>query len=388
MCYCTDNTRSILLCLATLLLAADVHADELLPTPLPVLRIGAPQSRSESVMARRGDTAPEIITEKYPNRKVKIERQVVQDDERNYVNHGPWKMWDPQGRLVAHGEFRYGKQHGNWVRLMSTFGTGSESFLPPFTSQADFDHGQLHGTWTISDSRQRMIGSWEFNHGELHGKVTYWYSNGQPQREMSFKYGKLDGEVTAFTMQGTIANREYFRDARELIPVVTWHEPQQQKQAEGWMQTSEVTVAKHIDWWNGILQITREPTVGEPVRVGQWTEWHANGTKRFSGSYRNGEPDGDHIWWHENGQKQLVGRFEDGDRVDRWTRWHPNGRKQEEGEFYVGTKRGVWKAWSDDGQLIDEEQLAVLPEPSHSDALPANLPEIELVPIHPVSIDP
>ena len=36
----------------------------------------------------------EVIRERYPNRSVKIEREVTQDAEGNYVNHGSWKMWD------------------------------------------------------------------------------------------------------------------------------------------------------------------------------------------------------------------------------------------------------------------------------------------------------
>lgn len=374
----SDLTRSSQIFMAALLVFARAHADELLPPPIPVLRIGAPTTEFESVPARRSDTSPETITENYPNRKTKIERQVVQDDERNYVNHGPWKMWDPEGRVVAHGEFRFGKQHGSWVQLMSTFGVVDQSFQPPFTSQADFSNGELHGTWTISDSRQRMVGSWEFDHGELHGKATNWFASGQPQQEMTFKHGKLDGESSTFTAKGAVASREYYRDGRQLIPVVTWHEPNQQRQAEGWSLTNEVTVHKTIDWWRGMLEISLEPPADEPVRIGEWTEWHPNGNKRFTGTFREGESVGTHTWWHENGQKQLVGRFEDGQRVDRWTRWHANGRKQEEGAFAAGAKQGVWKVWADDGHLIDEQQLVAAP----------NAMEDELVPILPVSIDP
>ena len=93
----SDLTCSFLV-VTTVLGVAHARADELLPPPIPTLRIGAPTSEPETVRARRVELTPETITEKYPNRKVKIERQVVQDDERNYVNHGPWKMWDPNGK--------------------------------------------------------------------------------------------------------------------------------------------------------------------------------------------------------------------------------------------------------------------------------------------------
>jgi len=389
MCFRSALSRAALFLPAVLLLPTALQppsrarADELLPPPIPVLRIGASTTEAEQVPARRVEQSPEVITENYPNRKVKIERQVVQDDERNYVNHGPWKMWDPEGRLVAQGEFRYGKQHGPWVQLMSTFAIVDEAFEPPFTSQADFTNGQLDGVWTVSDRRQRLVGSWEFDRGELHGKATTWYASGQPQQVTTFKRGKLDGETNTFTAEGTVSSREFYRDGRQLIPVVTWHEPNQQKQAEGWTLTKQVTVHKIIDWWRGQLEISLEPPVDEPVRIGQWTEWHPNGTVRFTGEFREGQSIGAHTWWHENGQKQLVGKFDDGQRSDRWTRWHANGRKQEEGDFFAGIKHGAWKVWAEDGRLIDEQQLGPALDPASAEVLVQE----ELVPISPTASD-
>ena len=58
----------------------------------------------------------EVIKERYPNRAIKIERHVTQDAERNYVNHGTWTMWDPNGTMLGKGEFWNGKRHGKWTR--------------------------------------------------------------------------------------------------------------------------------------------------------------------------------------------------------------------------------------------------------------------------------
>src|SRR5438045_1411801 len=41
----------------------------------------------------------ETIQERYPNRTVKVERQVIQDSAGNYINHGTWSQWDERGRL-------------------------------------------------------------------------------------------------------------------------------------------------------------------------------------------------------------------------------------------------------------------------------------------------
>src|SRR5262245_2176489 len=35
----------------------------------------------------------EVIRERYPDGKVRVERQVTLDADGNYVNHGPWKWY-------------------------------------------------------------------------------------------------------------------------------------------------------------------------------------------------------------------------------------------------------------------------------------------------------
>ena len=108
------------------------------------------------------ESEAEVIRERYPNRAVKIEREVTQDDEGNYVNHGSWKTWDLQGSLVAQGRYQHGQRFGVWnrwyrnsdVELLKT--SPYSSFRGPFISQASFDSGRLSGKWTIQDSHRKM----------------------------------------------------------------------------------------------------------------------------------------------------------------------------------------------------------------------------------------
>ena len=58
----------------------------------------------------------ELIKERYPNGRVKIAREVTQDNHGNYINHGSWKMWDERGTLVAQGQYHEGQRTGLWNR--------------------------------------------------------------------------------------------------------------------------------------------------------------------------------------------------------------------------------------------------------------------------------
>ncbi|MEX0819921.1 MAG: hypothetical protein WD070_10005 [Pirellulaceae bacterium] len=358
-------------CLFTIVCVAVFHspigtacAEELpFPPPRPSLKT---LEQIQGVMSTRtpmtaANEQGELITERYPNRAVRLQRYVIQDADRNYVNHGSWTMLDPQGQVIAQGEYRHGKQHGSWMRIMTEFPMVNPGFQAPFTSQAEFDRGELHGKWTITDAQKRMVGSWQFSRGQLDGPASTWYPSGQQRREMTFTRGIPDGESTAWKPNGQIWAREFYRDGKQLVPVVTWHD-RQQKESEGWMVRSNFTIHANIDWWEGTIEITRSETADEDVKTGKWTEWHPNGTVKFEGTFEAGVPVDQHVWWHPNGQKMLAGTYDSGMQEGRWTEWHASGMKQIEGDYIAGTKTGTWTTWSEEGLVADVQHLPADPD--------------------------
>lgn len=339
--------------------ASNSLAEELpLPPPRPSLTAIENLQRVLSLDDEATGSAEqgEPITERYPNGAVKVQRFVIQDNERNYVNHGPWTMLTHQGQVIAQGEYKNGKQHGPWMRVLPEFAMITPGFKAPFSSQAEFDHGKLHGTWTIIDSQQRVVASWQFSQGVLDGAATTWHPNGQQKREMIFAKGVPDGESTAWKPNGQIWAREFYREGKQLVPVVTWHD-RRQKESEGWMVRSNFKIHSKVNWWEGTIEITREETEGEDTKTGEWTEWYANGTMKFRGNFESGAAEGRHVWWHPNGQKMLAGVYHQGMQEERWTTWHATGMKQNEGTYIAGNKAGTWTTWAEDGLIADVEHL-------------------------------
>lgn len=299
------------------------------------------------------DGAVEMITERYANGKVRIQRYVCQDANRNYVNHGTWTAYSPQGKMLAQGEFQDGKMHGKWMRELPRLGVQA-GFQGPFTSQADFKYGELHGTWTIFDAAQRLVASWDFKAGELDGKTAAWFPNGQQKSEMTFVDGQPDGEALLYNNQGRLVRKDYYRDGKQLIPVVSRYD-NKQKETEGWLLRSNFVFKSHFDWWHGIAEIHRENSAGEDQKVGKWVQWYRNGQLKYVGHFDQGDAVGKHSWWHENGQRQLAGEYETGLREGLWTRWHVNGQRHEEGEYLAGSKFGEWTSWDAQGQVASSE---------------------------------
>lgn len=300
----------------------------------------------------------ELVTERYPEGNVRIEREVTQDAEGNYINHGSFTQYDPHGMVVRSGEFRNGRQHGNWLRYFQT-GEGSlfsgsldKQFPGPFVSEATFLDGRLHGTWTITSRSRRKIIEWHFENGARHGKSTWWYPGGQKRREIIYDHGNADGEFLEWSRDGTLATRATLVGGRLLTKRVKWYAPGQ-KFYEGYYLSGENLAEPVFDWWNGVAGAVPFENEGPELKHDTWTAYYRNGQKKVEGRYREDLPVGKFSWWYENGQKQAEGEYVDGLESGTWTTWHLNGLKESVGEYTAGMLTGNWMRWEPGGKVIE-----------------------------------
>src|SRR5262249_16760811 len=150
-------------------------------------------------------------------------REVTQDTQGNYVNHGTWKMYDEKGNPVVQGQYEYGNRTGTWVRwYRSASEAGLLTKMPyqqypgPFVSQATFKGDLLDGAWTIFDAKMRKISQWSFAGGKRHGTSTWWYANGKKMREAQFVNGDMEGPYLEWNQDGSQTMKEAYQGGRKL----------------------------------------------------------------------------------------------------------------------------------------------------------------------------
>jgi antitoxin component YwqK of YwqJK toxin-antitoxin module len=348
-----------------------------------------PEAADESAALDR-EPQTEIITERYPNRAVRIERHVSQDEDGNYFNHGAWSHWDENGVLKGSGEFRYGRRHGKWVRWFNA-NEGKivssalyKQFQAPFAAEATFEDGKLHGAWTIYDSQGRLASEWQFEQGELHGKSIWYFPSGHKQREADYQNGQIEGQLLEWSFEAEpaaklkngrtqprgelehkLVAKATYANGRRQAPHIDYYSPGAKK-AEGMYLFAKETTKTTYDFWNGEVFTTVIGKEGVNQRHGQWTFWYKDGGKQMEGEFEQDKPVGKHVWWYSNGQKQAEGEFEAGLEVGKWTWWHTNGQKMTEGEFVDGVQVGRWLRWNTMG-LVEEsrdyDKLHVAEEP-------------------------
>lgn len=324
----------------------------------------------------------ELVTERYENRKIRTEREVVQDAEQNYINHGKYKTYDVKGNVTVEGRYKYNEMHGVWTRLYYTRENDLLNKAPfnqgqlPLVSQANFKDGQLHGKWVIYDALKRRLCEWEFNNGKRDGQSTWWYANGMKMREISYRKGTIDGELNEWNRTAKQVTKDVYRDGSRLATKTEYY-PNRTKKSEGPVLYPKLVLETPDNWIDCTLASYSQS--GDPVKHGVWTAWYANGQKKQEGEYKEDTSTGQFVWWHENGQKSLLATYRNGKKHGKWTWWHDNGLKSISGEYAADTPAGKWLWWKDTGKVAqradfdDPNQRQILAMP-HTGNEAANIP--------------
>jgi antitoxin component YwqK of YwqJK toxin-antitoxin module len=320
-----------------------------------------------------GESEVEVIRERFPNGSIHIEREVTQDADGNYINHGTWKMFDERGTIVAEGHFANGERDGTWNRwyrgseaeLFSTL--PYQQFAAPFVSQASFENGKLNGRWGIYDSKQRKISEWQFANGNREGRSTWYFASGRKMREIDYHNGEIHGEHNEWSADGHQTVRDAYREGRKLATKIDFF-PNKQKKTEGMYLHAREVVQTPDDWWTAkIATYTRQ---GKDEKHGQWISWYQTGQKQMQGEYQGDLQVGKFQWWYENGQIALQGSYDSGKQVGKWTWWHQNGQKSTQGEYVDGNPTGRWRWWDTNGRVHETADL------THGDTKIVDVPQV------------
>jgi antitoxin component YwqK of YwqJK toxin-antitoxin module len=300
----------------------------------------------------------DVIRERYANGALRIERHVAQDVEGNFFNHGPWKMWDAQGRVMGVGQYRNDERFGSWVRFYKAgeaelvAGPIGRQFEAPFASEATFADGQLHGKWVITDAQQREVIRWQYVHGKRHGKSVWWFPNGLKWREVNYRDGEVDGEFTEWTPDNQLVASERYIEGRRWGTKVEWYEPGIVKTEARVLFAREITQVDE-DWWAGYSRLQLTAKQGRDVRQGRSVTYYRNGQTAMQVAYHNDQPTGHFVWWHANGQMAIEGQYDDGKQSGTWAWWHANGQKWIQGDYQAGTQVGRWTWWTSTGKVVE-----------------------------------
>ncbi len=320
---------------------------------------------------RPARTGVEVVRQRYPDGKIQVERDVVQDADGNYQNHGAWKLYNNSGQVIAQGMFANGLMEGPWNRLHAQAEEGIFSTKPfslfqgPYLSTATFDQGKIDGLWQIYDRNQRKIMEIGYTAGKRQGTASWWFPNGMKMREMRFIDGILDGKFVERNEKNEIVRDEEYIEGRKVTKESQYYS-QDRRRTENYFLEARLVPDGSDDWWDA--KPAGYKTEGERYQHGPVSAWFENGQLEMQGQFDENQRVGPLVMWHANGQKKLVGTFEKNQRVGVWTWWHANGMKASEGRFEGDEPIGQWISWNDAGKVEDRKNFTdELPAPKPND---------------------
>jgi len=301
----------------------------------------------------------EAFVERFDDGSIKVEREVTLDSEGNYVNHGPWRMWNKAGQMVAEGSYDHGQRTSIWTRWYDRNDSPIlnqapfRGFKPPFLSQTNFENGVMEGEWSIFDAEQRRCCQISITHGKRNGISLFWQPDGTVLQQSEFEMGVPSGDVLQLDNgTGKLTHAKNFLNGRERITKKnTFNRSRQQKFEGNFLAPISVQTAAD-DFWT--LQFAKYEPKGEELRHGQWQEWYSNGQLKMSGEYRQDAKVGQFSYWHPNGQKAAEGSYVADKHDGTWVWWHANGQKSTTGKFKDGMLVDQWRWWAENGRLTGE----------------------------------
>ncbi|WP_417731939.1 toxin-antitoxin system YwqK family antitoxin [Rosistilla oblonga] len=303
----------------------------------------------------------EIVRERYDDGSVRVERSVMQDEHGNFVNNGTFRMYNPAGSPIAEGHFQMGNRHGEWRRVYATADASLLSAYPynefeaPFVSKATFAHGQLHGSWIISDADGKIVSEIPFRNGLRHGQAVWHHPGGERMYIANYRDGMLEGVMAEYDDAGAELTSYTFQDGRRVEREIERYKSQQPK-ADIRYLSAQQTLKQRDDWWNAKPAVYE--TSGKRLKHGGFVEYHPNGQKKSTGTYAEGRLTGEFSSWYENGQRETQGFYQDGAPSGAWAWWHANGMRRAEGSYANGAPEGQWTSWTPDGKVAKRQNYS------------------------------
>ncbi len=226
------------------LLAQEQQSVQIKPYTGPPIYLDEPEVVAEPKLVQRAMTPPD----KYPDGKTRIEREIAQYSDNHIEADGIYREYYPNGQLFVEGQYRKGRQHGEWtytfdngqLNRKATFADGQpngawEVYRADGTLAAkrSFRDGLRDGEWFVYDKTGKQpLREEHYDNGKVDGVWKIWHPNGQLKHEFAFKQGERHGTSTEWDEQGEkrveapyVSNKlhgtatRWFPDGRKIVQV-------------------------------------------------------------------------------------------------------------------------------------------------------------------------
>lgn len=235
-----------------------------------------------------------------------------------------------------------------------------------------------HGKWIYYDKEGKIEEERNYYKDLLHGKVLLFYPNSKPKQEGYFylnqpdsvyrewnetgklavegnyAYGKPKGIWTYYYLDGRKKSEELARDTINLMESF-WMPDSNHTQTvvngNGEMMTF-YTTGSLKEWYH----------YKDGIKNGPFEEWSIYGYKLLSGSFVDGQKDGEWFFAFYSGKTDKISHYKNGKLDGPYKNYYEDGQLYAEGNYTDGKKSGTWTWYTSagtrdmQGTFVDDKQ--------------------------------
>jgi antitoxin component YwqK of YwqJK toxin-antitoxin module len=201
-------------CLFQVALAQDENRESVKIQPYtgkPIFLDEQQQVASPTIVER------EKMQEKFENSdQIRIEREVARFSDNHFEADGAYREFYPNGKVFVEGQFRRGRQHGEWTYY---FDNGQ------INRKAVFNEGQPDGAREIYREDGTLLAKRGYKDGKRDGEwITYDKTGKIPLREEHYANGEEDGVWKVWFPSGKLKQQVSLKNGQRHGMSVEWDE--------------------------------------------------------------------------------------------------------------------------------------------------------------------
>ena len=178
----------------------------------PPIYLDEPEVIAAPTVVRREVVPPE----RYEDGTVRVEREVAYYSDNHVEADGAYREFYPNGKLFVEGQYRRGRQEGEWTFYFDNAQINRKSL---------FNNGQPDGAWDVFRADGTLAAKRSFKSGVRDGEwITYDETGKKPLREEHYVSGKADGIWKVWFPSGKQQQQAGFKEGQRHGATVEWNE--------------------------------------------------------------------------------------------------------------------------------------------------------------------
>lgn len=262
----------------------------------------------------------------------------VEPYENGDIN-GEALYYYPDGKLQRRAIYRSDKLEGPSINYYpdgkpeTRFGYVADQRQGPFevfytTGQLErkggYEQGELHGDYQDFHANGQLANTGRYDKGRQVGRWQTFYASGKPSEDQTFDpaTGELHGTYKDYDAQGRLSAETDYVQGR-------------------------VARVAYFDVAGKLLSQTKINAKGQTSFKGL----HPDGKVAVTGSYLDGNRDGEWRWFRRDGSLSTVRRYQQGKQQGAEELYTSTGRLRQRTSYQAGALQGLYERFFDHGQL-------------------------------------